>query len=197
MTTIATQTDESIGELFRFRDVAEDTCSAEAVTDALMTQIEEKMDIIKTLEERVEYQDIQLKKYNAIEEDKGLSNRGPKYLEEYIEEILADKDHYEERLFYLSGRVDELQDEYDELDESSRGWAAERDEAEKKCEKLKEWVDRNQEEINRLRDVIDEDTSQAVISMLKDENEVNKKNMFKFMKENKELREKIKTMLCQ
>ena len=31
--------------------------------------------------------------------------------------------------------------------------------------------------------------AKCVISMKKDENEVNKKNMFKFMKENKELRE--------
>ena len=171
MTTIATQTDESIGELFRFRDVAEDTCSAEAVTDALMTQIEEKMDIIKTLEERVEYQDIQLKKYIAIEEDKGLSNRGPKYLEEYIEEIFAVSAEFSSDAIYWEEAKDDLQDEYDDLEEERNASQAVitmlKDENEgnkqnlsrvlRENRELREWVDRNQDEINRLRDVIEEE----------------------------------------
>ena len=60
MTTIATQTNNDLTSLYRFRDVAEDTCSAEAVTDALMSQIEERDKRIQSLEGVVElYQQIE------------------------------------------------------------------------------------------------------------------------------------------
>ena len=69
MATISTQTENDITTLYRFRDVAEDTCSADAVTDALMSQIEEKMDIIKKLEETLAEKNEIIGEYHALEKD--------------------------------------------------------------------------------------------------------------------------------
>lgn len=124
MPTMATQTDESIGALFRFRDVAEDTCSAEAVTDALMNQIEEKMDIIKKLEETLaeknkiidEYADIE-KDYESSERRRGGEPPQPSSLRTLVEDFKEQQDDAVDEAWDWEGRVDELNDEVEELKE--------------------------------------------------------------------------------
>ncbi len=205
MTTIATQTNNDLTSLYRFRDVAEDTCSAEAVTDALMSQIEERDKRIQSLEGVVEL-------YQQIEKDLLHDRRGsysepsltPQGLEkeiivlkatieeelEELEEVKEEREEAQSDAIYWEEARDELQDEYDDLDEKLRDAISERDEALKKVEELKT---SRETSINYWKSKADNDTdtSQAVITMLKDENEVNKKNMFRFMQENKQLREEV------
>jgi len=205
MATISTQTENDITTLYRFRDVAEDTCSAEAVTDALMSQIEDRDNRIKRLEITLEgfykvgeYVQQRHQAY-GYEEPPGNSDalqlRIGDVFDEY-EEMERDKEEAEQEAYDMEYDKDNLQEQYDELDEANDERIKERDDAWKKIEELETSRDTS---INYWKSKAenDADTSQAVITMLKDENEVNKKNMFKFMKENKELREKIKTMLCQ
>ena len=176
MTTIATQTDEVLSALFRFRDVAEDTCSAEAVTDALMSQIEDRDNRIKRLEITLE----------------GFYKAG-----EYVQQR-HQAYGYEEppgNPDALRERIGDVFDEYEEMERVEEQQAAEIESLEDEKYDLEERVEELEEEGVELKS--DYAAAKCVISMKKDENEVNKKNMFKFMKENKELREKIKTMLCQ
>ena len=200
MTTIATQTNNDLTSLYRFRDVAEDTCSAEAVTDALMSQIEERDKRIQSLEEVVEL-------YKQIEKDLLPDRRGSYstdgcvcspatlnkeiiVLKDAIEEAKEEREEARDDAIYWEEARDELQDEYDDLDETADRWKEERDEALKKVEELKT---SRETSINYWKSKADNDTdtSQAVITMLKDENAVNKKNMFRFMQENKQLREEV------
>ena len=199
MATISTQTENDITTLYRFRDVAEDTCSADAVTDALMSQIEERDTKIKRLEGVLEgfykvgeYVQQRHQAY-GYEEPPGnpdaLRERLGDVFDEY-EELERDKDEAEDQAYDMEYDKDNLQEQYDELEEKADRWKEERDEAQKKCEEIKTSLDTS---INYWKSKAENDAgaSQAVISMLKDENEVNKKNMFKFMKENKELREEV------
>lgn len=207
MTTIATQTNNDLTSLYRFRDVAEDTCSAEAVTDALMSQIEERDKRIQSLEGVVEL-------YKQIEKDLMADRRGSyatddcvcspatlnkeiivlkatiEEFDEELEEAKEERDEAQSDATYWEEARDDLQDEYDDLDEKLRDAISERDEALKKVEELKT---SRETSINYWKSKADNDadTSQAVITMLKDENEVNKKNMFRFMQENKQLREEV------
>jgi len=121
---MATQTDESIGALFRFRDVAEDTCSAEAVTDALMNQIEEKMDIIKKLEETLAEKNKIIDEYGEIEKDYESSERRrggeppqPSSLRTLVEDFKEEREDAWDEATEWEERVDELYEEVDKLKE--------------------------------------------------------------------------------
>tara|TARA_R100000664_G_C2738881_1_gene127732 strand:+ start:495 stop:1058 length:564 start_codon:yes stop_codon:yes gene_type:complete len=170
-----------------------------------MSQIEERDKRIQSLEGVVEL-------YQQIEKDLLHDRRGsysepsltPQGLEkeiivlkatieeelEELEEVKEEREEAQSDAIYWEEARDELQDEYDDLDEKLRDAISERDEALKKVEELKT---SRETSINYWKSKADNDTdtSQAVITMLKDENEVNKKNMFRFMQENKQLREEV------
>ena len=168
MTTIATQTNNEVTELFRFRDVAEEYNTSHAVNDGLMSKIEDGLETIKKLEETLAEKNKIIKEYQSVETDFANGEitgsvvncddvcfaSGPEFLREAIEGMGQDRENAEDESAEWEERVDELQERVDELETSYSA-----------CHTAKEWI--------------------------RDENEVNKKNMFKFMKENEKLKEEI------
>jgi len=119
MPTISTQTDESIGALFRFRDVAEDTCSGEAVTDALMKESEEWENKYKNaLCDARRVQRI-IDQYQSAEEDYSdtheslLSRCSPENLRGVLERMANERQEAEEARDDWEEQLDNLQLDYD------------------------------------------------------------------------------------
>ena len=165
MTTIATQTNNEVTELFRFRDVAEEYNTSHAVNDGLMSKIEDGLETIKKLEETLAEKNKIINEYQSVEKDYADGEItgsvvvrppgcGAEFLREALEGMGQDRENAEDESAEWEERVDELQERVDELETSYSA-----------CHTAKEWI--------------------------RDENEVNKKNMFKFMKENEKLKEEI------
>ena len=167
MTTIATQTNNEVTELFRFRDVAEEYNTSHAVNDGLMSKIEDGLETIKKLEETLAEKNKIIKEYQSVETDFANGeitgsvvnwavgeSSGSEFLREALEGMGQDRENAEDESAEWEERVDELQERVDELETNYSA-----------CHTAKEWI--------------------------RDENEVNKKNMFKFMKENEKLKEEI------
>ena len=127
MTTIATQTNNEVTELFRFRDVAEEYNTSHAVNDELMSKIEAGLETIKKLEETLAEKNKIIKEYQSVEKDYA-DGVGAESLREAIEGMARDRQNEEddaeewrqlerERGFYDADEVGVYLDKQEELDE--------------------------------------------------------------------------------
>ncbi len=212
MTTIATQTSNDITDLYRFRDVAHEECASAAVMDGLMAQIEDRDKKIESLEATIKkYEDV----CRSVSEWDGWSAHhldaigGPADLKikievqmKLIDGLTEEKDELENENYNYEQRIEELEEDKEILKEKVEGLEEKvsrmdfKDYRDKREEDLKKEMKEKEEEWGTEKAELLESMwpSQEVIKILREEKEVNQRNLAKVMKANHSLKAEIDTL---
>ena len=216
MTTIATQTSSDITDLYRFRDVAQEECASAAVMDGLMAQIEDRDKTIQRLEATLkEYEAIGevIASSEADILDGPNFYKNPITLQNKVREVIAERDEVQEEKDELENenynyeqRIEELEEEVDDLEEDKEILRGARDELEEKVSRMdfKDYRDKREEDLKKEMKEKEEEwgtekaellesmwPSQEAIKILREEKEVNQRNLAKVIKANHSLEVEI------
>ncbi len=219
MTTIATQTSSDITDLYRFRDVAQEECASAAVMDGLMAQIEDRDKTIQRLEATLkEYEAIG----EVISSSEADILDGPNFYKNPItlknkvtdiiierDEVQEEKDELENENYNYEQRIEELEEERDDLEEDKEILKEKVEGLEEKVSRMdfKDYRDKREEDLKKEMKEKEEEwgtekaellesmwPSQEVIKILREEKEVNQRNLAKVMKANHSLKAEIDTL---